>query len=284
MPERVVHYIPKLRTKKYEWKSAGIYARVSTVHPDQLHSISIQLSNLVQRVYKTLNWKLADVYIDFASGKNATDRSEFQRMLQDCRRNKINLVLVKSISRFARDTVDGLQTTRELKALDIPVYFDMESMNSFQSDFELYYFLQAAIAQSERESAHDNVALSIQHKLQDGTSKLYSRPCYGYKLDEKGAFISIQEEAEVVRLVYDLYLKGMSILGIMRELEKRGIASPTGKEKWCRRSIDLMLENEKYRGNSVATAPTMSNAPKNLPRRRYMMSMYHEGDHSKRSV
>ena len=107
----------------------------------------------------------------------------------------------------------------------------------------------------------------------DGTSKLYSRPCYGYRLDRNGEFTIVQEEAEVVKLVFNLYLDGLSILGIMRELEQRGIPSPSGKAKWCRRSIDLLLENEKYRGNSVATAPTMSDAPKDLPRRRYLLSI-----------
>ena len=159
----------------------------------------------------------------------------------------------------------------------ITLYFNLESLHSFQPDFELYYSVYAAIAQSERESNHDNLAISIQHKIKDGTSKLYSRPCYGYKLDRNGEFVIVQEEAEVVKLVFNLYLDGLSILGIMRELEQRGITSPSGKTKWCRRSIDLMLENEKYRGNSVATAPTMSDAPKDLPRRRYMLSMHHEG-------
>lgn len=181
-------------------------------------------------------------------------------MIEDCRRHKLDLILVKSVSRFSRDTVDALETTRELKRLGIPVYFDLESINSFQPDFELYYSVYAAIAQSERESNHDNLAISIQHKIKDGTSKLYSRPCYGYKLDRNGEFVIVQEEAEVVKLVFNLYLDGLSILGIMRELEQRGITSPSGKAKWCRRSIDLMLENEKYRGNSVATAPTMSDA------------------------
>ena len=151
------------------------------------------------------------------------------------------------------------------------------SINSFQPDFELYYSVYAAVAQSERKNNHDNLAISIQHKIKDGTSKLYCLPCYGYKLDRNDEFVIVQEEAEVVKLVLNLYSDGLSILGIMRELEQRGITSPSGKAKWCRRSIDLMFENEKYRGNSVAMAPTPSDAPKDLPRRRYMLFMHHEG-------
>ena len=93
MSERIVHVIPNLQTKKYERKAVGIYARVSTAHSAQLHSISLQLSALVQRVYHTLNWQLADIYVDFASGKNASERSEFQRMIEDCRRHKLDLIL-----------------------------------------------------------------------------------------------------------------------------------------------------------------------------------------------
>ena len=151
------------------------------------------------------------------------------------------------------------------------------SQGAFLDGYSTYrYSVYAAVAQSERESNHDNLAISIQHKIKDGTSKLYSRPCYGYKLDRDGEFVIVQEEAEVVKLIFDLYLDGLSILGIMRELEQRGITSSSGKTKWCRRSIDLILENEKYRGNSAAMAPTMSDAPKDLPHRRYMLSMRHE--------
>ena len=117
MSERIVHVIPNLQMKKYERKAVGIYARVSTAHSAQLHSVSLQLSALVQQVYHTLNWQLADIYVDFASGKSTSERSEFQRMIEDCRRHKLDLILVKSVSRFSRDTVDALDTTRELKRL-----------------------------------------------------------------------------------------------------------------------------------------------------------------------
>ena len=165
MSERIVHVIPNLQMKKHEQKAVGIYARVSTAHSAQLHSVSLQLSALVQQVYHTLNWQLADIYVDFASGKSTFERTEFQRMIEDCRRHKLDLILVKSVSRFSRDTVDALETTCELKRLGIPVYFDLESINSFQPDFELYYSVYAAVAQSERESNHDNLAISMQLAL-----------------------------------------------------------------------------------------------------------------------
>ena len=103
------------------------------------------------------------------------------KMLSDCRQKKIDLLLVKSVSCFAREVVDGLEMIRKLKSIGIPVYFDMEEMNSFQPGFELYYSIYAAVAQGEQESARDNVAVAIRQKVKDGTSSLYSRTCYGYK-------------------------------------------------------------------------------------------------------
>ena len=137
MSERNVRRIPNLLPPQLSYKAVGIYARVSTQRSSQFSSMSAQLSALVQQVYHTYQWKLADVYIDFSSGRSAENRAEFQRLLHDCRQKKIDLVLAKSISRFARNVADGLEAIRELKGIGIPVYFDQEEMNSFQSDFEL---------------------------------------------------------------------------------------------------------------------------------------------------
>ena len=242
MSERNVRRIPNLLPPQLSYKAVGIYARVSTQRSSQFSSMSAQLSALVQQVYHTYQWKLADVYIDFSSGRSAENRAEFQRLLHDCRQKKIDLVLAKSISRFARNVADGLEAIRELKGIGIP---------------------------------HDNVAIAIRQRVKDGTSDLYSRACYGYKKDAAGNFVIVPEEAENVKLIYRLYLEGNSIIAISRELERRGIPSPTGKTTWCRRAIDTLLSNEKYRGNSVATAPLMSYDPKSKQRSKYMLSKHH---------
>ena len=197
-------------------------------------------------------------------------------MIEDCRRHKLDLILVKSVSRFSRDTVDALETTRELKRLGIPVYFDLESINSFQPDFELQYSLRAAIAQGEREDFHDSIVLAMNQKVTDGTSSIYSRPCYGYRKAEDGSFAIIPEEAENVQLIFELYLSGKSIVGIMRELTQRNILSPTGKATWSRRAIDTLLSNEKYRGNSTASTARMSGDPRSKPRDKYLFQEHHE--------
>ena len=132
------------------------------------------------------------------------------------------------------------------------------------------YSIRAAIAQGEREDFHDSIVLAMNQKVTDGTSSIYSRPCYGYRKAEDGSLAIIPEEAENVRLIFELYLSGKSIVGIMRELTQRNILSPTGKATWSRRAIDTLLSNEKYRGNSIASTARMSNDPRSKPRDRYL--------------
>ena len=276
MPEKKVQRIEKIQFANMGYKAVGIYARVSTSLPSQLHSMAMQVSALTHQVYRLPQWSLADIYMDFASGAGVDNRSEFQRMINDCVNGKIELVLTKSISRFGRDTVDGLSAIRELKAHGVEVYFDLEELHSFQPDFELHYSIRAAIAQDEREDFHDSIVLAMNQKVTDGTSSIYSRPCYGYRKAEDGSLVIIPEEAEYVRLIFELYLSGKSIVGIMRELAQRNILSPTGKVTWSRRAIDTLLSNEKYRGNSTASTARMSGDPHSKPRDKYLYQGHHE--------
>ena len=121
------------------------------------------------------------------------------------------------------------------------MYFDLEELHSFQPDFELQYSLRAAIAQGEREDFHDSIVLAMNQKVTDGTSSIYSRPCYGYRKAEDGSLVIIPKEAETVRLIFDLYLSGKSIVGIMRELTQQNILSPTGKAKFVGKHINTSL-------------------------------------------
>ena len=179
MSEKIVQRIGKYQYANFGKKAVGIYARVSSHLPSQMHSMSMQVSALTQQVYSLPHWKLPDIYIDFES--SATDnRYHFQRMIDDCRNKKIDLVITKSVSRFGRDTVDGINVIRELKSYGVEVYFDLEELKSFQPDFELQYSIRVAIAQGDREDFHDNIVLSMNQKIMDGTSSIYSRPCYGY--------------------------------------------------------------------------------------------------------
>ena len=161
MADKIVQKIGKYHYANFGKKAVGIYARVSTCLPSQLHSMAMQVSALTYQVYRLPYWSLADIYMDFTSGASVDNRSEFRRMMDDCVNGKIELVLTKSISRFGRDTVDGLSAIRELKAHGVEVYFDLEELHSFQPDFELQYSIRAAIAQGEREDFHDSIVLAM---------------------------------------------------------------------------------------------------------------------------
>ena len=170
-------------------------------------------------------------------------------MLNDCDSNKLDIILTKSISRFGRDTVEILDALNRLKLLGVRVIFEQEELDTANTDSNLMISIIECIAQAENESRSENIKWGIKQRAASGTSKLYDRKCYGYKHDADGKLIIDEKTAENVRLIYDLYLQGQSVIGIIRELERRKIVSPTGKEQWCKRTIDVMLSNEKYTGN-----------------------------------
>ena len=241
-----VYYIPP---KPKREKRVGIYCRVSTNSMDHLQSLTAQISHLTRLIASMLQWVLADVYIDIATSKTDSSRKEFNQILDNCRSRKLDIVITKNISRFGRDTVEILDALNQLKTLGVHVMFEQEELDTENTDSDLMIAIVEALAQGENESRSENIKWGIKQRAAQGTSKLYDRKCYGYKHDADGKLVIDEEQAKNVRLIFDLYLSGQSILGIIRELEKRKILSPTGKEKWCKRTIDVMLSNEKYTGD-----------------------------------
>ncbi|KEF36924.1 site-specific recombinase, DNA invertase Pin [Schinkia azotoformans MEV2011] len=241
-----VHFIPP-RLPKRE-KRVGIYCRVSSNSAEQLNSLTAQVSALTKMVAAVPQWLLVDIYIDIASSKTGSSRKEFTRMLDDCQAHNLDIILTKSISRFGRDTVEVLEALHQLKTLNIRVIFEQESLDTADTDSALMISIIESIAQAENESRSDNIKWGIKQRAAQGTSKLYNRKCYGYKNGSDGSLIIDDAEAKNVQLIFDLYLQGKSIIGIIKELEELGIKTPTGKEKWSKRTIDVMLSNEKYIG------------------------------------
>lgn len=241
-----IHFIPPIPKRE---KRVGIYCRVSTNSIEQRHSLTAQVSHLTKLTAAMPQWLLSDVYMDVATSKTGSSRKEFNRMLDDCRSNKLEIVLTKSINRFGRDTVEILDVLHQLKKLGVRVIFEQEELDTANMDSDLMISIIESLAQAENESRSENIKWGIKQRVASGTSKLYDRKCYGYKHDKDGKLIIDDQKAENVKLIFDLYLSGQSVIGIIRELEKRKIFSPTGKEKWCKRTIDVMLSNEKYTGN-----------------------------------
>lgn len=240
---RVQHFNAKRKLK------VAVYCRVSTAHDEQLESLSNQIDYYKALVRKHLDWELIEVYRDARSGKNSSDRHEFQRMLEDCRNGKIDLIITKSISRFGRNTADTLKVINELRGLTIDVLFEVEKIRISETNKTFLMSVIEAVSQAESEARSQNIKWGIKRGLENGTSKLFNRRCYGYYNASEGNIFINEKEAEVVRKIFDLYLNGHSILCIIRELQKEGIPSPTGKKSWPKRTIDTMLSNEKYIGD-----------------------------------
>lgn len=216
---------------------------------EQLQSLTAQVSHLTRITAATPQWLLADVYMDIETSKTGSFRKEFNRMLEDCQAHKLDIVITKNISRFGRDTVETLDALNRLKAFGIRVIFEQEELDTANTDSDLIISVIESVAQAENESRSENIKWGIKNRAASGKSKLYDRKCYGYKHGADGRLIIDEETAKNVKLIFDLYLSGQSVVGIIKELEKREILSPTGKEKWCKRTIDVMLSNEKYTGD-----------------------------------
>ena len=242
-----VHYIPATPPKRE--KRIGIYCRVSTNSMEQLQSLTAQVSHLTRLTAAVPQWLLSDVYMDIATSKTGSSRKEFNRMLEDCKSHKLEIVITKDVSRFGRDTVEVLDAFNQLKVLGVRVIFEGNSLDTANTNSDLMVSVIESIAQAENESRSENIRWGIKQRAAQGTSKLYDRKCYGYKHDEDGHLVIDEEKAKNVKLIYDLYLRGQSVVGIIKELEKRKILSPKGKIKWCKRTIDVMLSNEKYTGD-----------------------------------
>lgn len=243
---RRVHFIPPKPVQRE--KRVGIYCRVSSNSMEQLNSLTNQVSALTRLTALTPNWLLVDTYIDIASGKTGSKRKEFMRTLEDCQAKNIEIIITKNISRFGRDTVEVLESLHKLREHGVRVIFEQEGLDTADTDSELMISIIESIAQAENESRSENIKWGYRRHAAQGTSKLYNRKCYGYENDADGELIIKKDESKNVRLIFELYLRGFSIIGIKRELEKRGIKTPTGKEKWSKRTIDVMLSNEKYIG------------------------------------
>ena len=241
-----IWYIPA-KNDRLE-KNVGIYCRVSTSERDQLNSLSAQISALTRAISHVSQWKLSDTFIDIASAKGDSPRREFERMIQECEAHRISVILTKSISRFGRDTVDTLTALNRMKNSGVRVIFEEENIDTDDVDSNLLISVMESVAQSENESRSENIRMGLSFRASNGTSGLYKRKLYGYAKNETGELVIDNGQAQVVRDIFRWYLGGDSVLGIIKKLSDAGISSPTGKEKWSKRAIEKMLQNEKYTG------------------------------------
>lgn len=247
-----IHYIPA-RPKPI--KRVGIYCRVSSSKDEQLKSLSNQISGLTRKVANIPSWRIMDMYVEIQSAKGKTTRSELNRLIKDCQSDKLDIVVLRDVSRLGRDTVETLESYRAIRNSGVRIIFDENGLDTDQDSNEFILSVLEAVYQAENESRSQNIKIGMQQKAQDGTSGFYHRKCYGYTKNSEGHLIPHENEAKVVQQIFVWYLEGKSVLGIVEALEKSRISSPSGKEKWPKRTVDVLLSNEKYIGDVRLKGP-----------------------------
>lgn len=228
------------------------YARVSTDSEEQLTSYEAQVDYYTNYIKSKPDWEFVEVYTDEGiSAVNTKKREGFNRMVHDALNGKIDLIVTKSVSRFARNTVDSLVTVRKLKEKGVEVYFEKENIYTLDSKGELLITIMSSLAQEESRSISENVTWGQRKRFADGkVSFAYSR-FLGYKRGEDGIPEIIEEEAEIVRRIYRLFMSGQTACSIAKLLTKEGIPTPAGKQLWQASTIESILTNEKYRGSAL---------------------------------
>ena len=228
------------------------YCRVSTDTDEQATSYDAQVEHYTEYIKKNSTWQFAGIYADDGiSGTGTKKREEFLRMIDDCMAGKIDMVVTKSISRFARNTIDCLKYIRQLKEKNIPVIFEKENINTMDAKGEVLITIMASLAQQESESLSKNVKLGLQYRYQQGKVQVNHNWFLGYTKDENGELVIDSEQAEVVKRIYREYLEGKSCKRIAAGLEADGIPNGAGSTKWWDSNITQILKNEKYMGDAL---------------------------------
>lgn len=228
------------------------YARVSTDHDDQTSSYEAQMNYYTSYISSRSDWEFVKMYSDEGiSGTNTKKRLGFQEMVADALAGKIDLIITKSISRFARNTVDSLTTVRKLKEVGVEIYFEKENIWTLDSKGELLITIMSSLAQEESRSISENITWSKRKMAAEGQVKFSYSHVLGFKEAEQGGFEIDEEEARIVRYIFGLFLKGENPNSIAKLLTDRGVPTPTGKKVWSYPTIKSILSNEKYKGDAL---------------------------------
>ena len=260
-------------------KKVAAYARVSTGKDAMLHSLSAQISYYKSYIQSHGDWEFAGIYADEAITGTKETRPELQKMITACENGEIDMIITKSISRFARNTVTLLETVRKLKGMGIDVYFEEQNIHSINGDGELMLAILASFAQEESLSASENIKWRIRNDFKEGKPNFFS--LYGYRRIN-GVITIVEEEAAIIKEIFELYLSGIGSISIAKILNKKNIQSPTNT-LWCSQSVVDILKNEKYMGDMLLQKYyTKDHISKKLTRNKGALPQYyvensHEG-------
>lgn len=226
------------------------YCRVSTKKDEQLGSYENQKAYYTEKIMANPDWTMADIFADEGiTGTSACKRKDFLRMIRQCRKGKIDMILAKSVSRFARNTVDTLSYTRELRSMGIPVIFEEQNINSIYPESEFLITIHGAFAQSESEGISSRVKWGIRQSMRTGRANIQYKTLLGYEKGPDGEMVVNAEQAETVRKIYELYLSGQTLRNIKETLETGGFKNSAGTMEWTTSNLRTILSDEKYCGD-----------------------------------
>ena len=240
---------PQDQEKKKSLRVAA-YCRVSTKKDEQLGSYENQKAYYTEKIMANPNWTMADIFADEGiTGTSACKRKDFLRMIRQCRKGKIDMILAKSVSRFARNTVDTLSYTRELRSMGIPVIFEEQNINSIYPESEFLITIHGAFAQSESEGISSRVKWGKHQAMRTGKANIQYKTLLGYEKGPDGEMVVNAEQAETVRKIYELYLSGQTLRNIKETLETGGFKNTAGTTEWTTSNLRTILSDEKYCGD-----------------------------------
>lgn len=233
-------------------KRVCAYARVSTNQEDQLNSYNAQIKEYETRIKSNPDWEFVKLYADEGlSGTSTKFRKSFLEMISDAKEGKIDLILTKSLSRFSRNTVDSLTIIRELRELNVDIFFEKENLYSSDSKVDFMLTIFSSIAQEEARNISENVKWGIRKRFQEGKVKINTKRFLGYTKDEAGNLKIVEDEAHIIRKVFNLYIAGKSYKQICDILTQKEYVNATGNVSWVSSTIKSILENEKYTGDVI---------------------------------
>lgn len=233
-------------------KRVAAYCRVSTDREEQEHSFETQKAMYTEMIMMKPTWQMAGIYADEGiTGTVAKKRPGFMKMIEDCRKGKIDMIVTKSVSRFSRNNLDCLMYVRELKQLGIPIIFEKEGINTIQVSSELLLTLFGALSQAESESISMNVKLGIRQSLKNGNVRFSYKTFLGYRKGADGQPEIVPEQADIVRRIYNGFLAGATYLEIAKRLTEENVPTMGGGNRWFSERIKSILKNEKYKGDAL---------------------------------
>ena len=247
-----INPLTRLPKTAIQLRRVAAYARVSTDSEEQLTSYEAQVDYYTRYIHNKPDWQFVDVYTDEGiSATNTKRREGFNRMVADALDGKIDLIVTKSVSRFARNTVDSLTTVRKLKDAGVEVYFEKENIWTLDSKGELLITIMSSLAQEESRSISENVTWGQRKRFADGKVSIPYGQFLGYRKGADGLPEIVPEEAEIVRNIYRMCIEGKSTNAIAKYLTQQDIPTPAGKKVWQRATVESILRNEKYKGSAL---------------------------------